>query len=324
MRLLDPFKHSHFIVHTLQSSHRGDRAQLVVLTPTREGAHATQASESQSTCEPLRQLTSRLPAAKTTPSACKTTFPFASIDYELFNMWSTIRIAAARQLRVGGALSVSRLASRVATKQSSFAIPSRYRFQLGRRGFADVAGQPAKAITTKKAAAKKPAKGAKKVASKKAAPKKTVAKKAAPKKRVRKVLSEEDAKKQKVRELKRVALLKEPVRLPDKSWLVYVSQHTKGTHTEGEALGDRAKQLSESYKNLPASEVEVCPVSPRDCKPSSNRVSPSICKQQPTRTSWPMTLRTSLGSRATAPRKSPTLIGPESGSSGTSRRLPRD
>ncbi|KAK1769779.1 hypothetical protein QBC33DRAFT_531956 [Phialemonium atrogriseum] len=171
-------------------------------------------------------------------------------------MWSTIRIAAARQLRVGGALSVSRLASRVATKQSSFAIPSRYRFQLGRRGFADVAGQPAKATTTKKAAAKKPAKGAKKVASKKAASKKTAAKKAAPKKRVRKVLSEEDAKKQKVRELKRVALLKEPVRLPDKSWLVYVSQHTKGTHTEGEALGDRAKQLSESYKQLPSSEVE--------------------------------------------------------------------
>jgi hypothetical protein len=170
-------------------------------------------------------------------------------------MWSTIRLAAARQLRVGGVLSArgaGRLTSRVATKQSTFAIPSCYRFQLARRGFAETRGRPPKSGTaTKKASGtatkKKPAKRGRKVASKKAAPKK----------RAKRALTEEEKKKNDIRELKKVALLKEPKKLPARPWLLYLARHAKAALDEGSDFGSMTKQLGESFSSLPASEAEV-------------------------------------------------------------------
>lgn len=171
-------------------------------------------------------------------------------------MWSTIRLAAARQLRVGGVLSTrgaGRLTSRVATKQSTFAIPSCYRFQLARRGFAETRGRPPKSETaTKKASGtatkKKPAKRGRKAAPKKAAPKK---------KRAKRALTEEEKKKNDIRELKKVALLKEPKKLPARPWLLYLSRHAKAALDEGSDFGSMTKQLGESFASLPSSEVEV-------------------------------------------------------------------
>lgn len=171
-------------------------------------------------------------------------------------MWSTIRLAAARQLRVGGVFSArgaGGLTSRVATKQSTFAIPSCYRFQLARRGFAETRGRPPKSGTaTKKASGtatkKKPAKRGRKVASKKAAPKK----------RAKRALTEEEKKKNDIRELKKVALLKEPKKLPARPWLLYLARHAKAALDEGSDFGSMTKQLGESFSSLPASEAEVC------------------------------------------------------------------
>lgn len=163
-------------------------------------------------------------------------------------MWSTIRFAAARQLRVAGALSATggagRLTSRVATKQSALTIPSCYRFQLARRGFAETRGRP----PTKKAAATEPAKRGRPAGPKKAAPKK----------RAKKVLSPEAKKKAEIRQLKQLALLKKPKTLPSRPWLLYFSHHAKEAAAAGHDLASMAKQLGESFKALSTSEVEVC------------------------------------------------------------------
>jgi hypothetical protein len=167
-------------------------------------------------------------------------------------MWSIARLVVARQLRASGAVyskNAGSLASRVAGRQASFTIPSGYRFHILARGFAESRGRQAKAAeasSTKTATRKKAKKPAKK-------PK---AKKAAPKKPAKKVLSDEEKLKLKIRELKKVALLGEPKKLPDRPWLVYLSQHTKGTKAEG-SLGSLAKQVSESFKAISAAELEV-------------------------------------------------------------------
>lgn len=171
-------------------------------------------------------------------------------------MWSTIRLAAARQLRVGGVLSArgaGRLTSRVATQQPAFAIPSSHRFQLVRRGFAEARGRPRKTVTTGRkrasstAAKKKPAKRGKKVA----------AKKAAPKKRAKKPLTEDEKKKKDIRELKKVALLSEPKKLASQPWPLYLARHSKAAYGETSDFGVMVKQLAESFRSLPHSEVEV-------------------------------------------------------------------
>jgi hypothetical protein len=177
-------------------------------------------------------------------------------------MWSIVRSTAARQLRVSRAVKQA--------NSNSFIIPSAYRLAISRRSFTETSGEfaPESAATAAKpktkatktsATAKKPAAKKSKAATTKSVAKakkpkaKKKAVKAAPKKRVRKVLTPEEKRKVEVRELKKTALLKEPKKLPDSTWLVYVSQHLKGEKNVTEAM----KQLAETYKNLSASEVEV-------------------------------------------------------------------
>lgn len=178
-------------------------------------------------------------------------------------MWSVVRSTAARQLRVSRAVKQ--------TNSNSFIIPSAYRLAISRRNFTETSGElaPKSAATAAKpkakatktlATAKNPAEKKSKAATtksvakaKKPKAKKKKAVKAAPKKRVRKVLTPEEKRKAEVRELKKTALLKEPKKLPDRTWLVYISQHLKGEKNVTEAM----KQFAEAYKSLSASEIEV-------------------------------------------------------------------
>ncbi|KAF4782340.1 HMG box protein [Colletotrichum scovillei] len=136
------------------------------------------------------------------------------------------------------------------------------------RGFATSqwARMPAtKAATTTKtktkttAAKKKPATKAKKPAAKKPKAKKKVAvKKAAPKKKkVKKVvLTPEQQKRLRVRELKAAALLEEPKKLPTNTFRVYAEQQFATEPTSDLKLTDRVKGIAESYKNLSSYEVQ--------------------------------------------------------------------
>ncbi|CRK22339.1 Non-histone protein 10 like [Verticillium longisporum] len=106
--------------------------------------------------------------------------------------------------------------------------------------------------------AEKPVKKAKKTtksATKKAAPKKKKAAKPKPKKvkKAKKEVAPEVKLAQEVRELKKIALLKEPKKLPETVWTLYTTQNIKS----GEAsLGERSKQLAEEYRLLDAAETE--------------------------------------------------------------------
>lgn len=122
-----------------------------------------------------------------------------------------------------------------------------------------------KAATTTKtktkttAAEKKPATKAKKPAAKKPkAKKKVAAKKAAPKKKVKKVvLTPEQQKRLRVRELKTAALLEEPKKLPTNTFRVYAEQQFATEPTSDLKLTDRVKGIAESYKNLSSYDVQV-------------------------------------------------------------------
>jgi hypothetical protein len=183
-------------------------------------------------------------------------------------MWSSVRSTAARQLRVSRAAKVNTglsVSSRVAHYPPSFVIPTSYRLVLSSRSFSETSDQlaakaaakPRAKKSTTTAAKKKPAATkatAKKAAGRKKA-KKTV-KKAAPKKRVRKAVSPEVKLKNEVRELKKIALLHEPKRLPDQAWLVYVAQNMKSVTPD--TLGDTVKALASQYNSLGSFEKEVC------------------------------------------------------------------
>lgn len=175
-------------------------------------------------------------------------------------MWSLVRSTAARQLRVGRAAT-----SRVA---NSFAIPTAYRVVIARRNFTETSGELApksdaketkpktRRTSTEKPAAKKSKAGTHKKTAKAKKPKAKKAVKAAPKKkRVKKVLTPEEKVKLEIRELKKKALLNEPKKLPDRSWLVYVSQHLKNNNVSD--VTSAVKDLAASYKDLAASEIEV-------------------------------------------------------------------
>ncbi|KAL9946487.1 hypothetical protein ACHAQF_002088 [Verticillium nonalfalfae] len=108
--------------------------------------------------------------------------------------------------------------------------------------------------------AEKPVKKAKKTtksATKEAAPKKKKgAAKPKPKKvkKAKKEVAPEVKLAQEVRELKKIALLKEPKKLPETVWTLFTTQNIKS----GEAsLGERSKQLAEEYRLLDAAETEV-------------------------------------------------------------------
>lgn len=183
-------------------------------------------------------------------------------------MWSTVRSTAARQLRVSRAAKLNTglsVSSRVAN--GSFVVPTSYRLVLSSRSFSETSDQLAAKAAAKPAAkksttaaAKKPA--AKKASAKKAAPKKAAkakkpaAKKAAPKKRVLKVKNPEEQRKLEIRELKKTALLHQPKRLPDRAWLVYVSQHIDKGVTPA-SLGDIVKRLASEYNSLSSSDKAV-------------------------------------------------------------------
>ncbi|KAM0502591.1 hypothetical protein ACHAP6_000501 [Verticillium nonalfalfae] len=107
--------------------------------------------------------------------------------------------------------------------------------------------------------AEKPVKKAKKTtksATKEAAPKKKKgAAKPKPKKvkKAKKEVAPEVKLAQEVRELKKIALLKEPKKLPETVWTLFTTQNIKS----GEAsLGERSKQLAEEYRLLDAAETE--------------------------------------------------------------------
>lgn len=92
---------------------------------------------------------------------------------------------------------------------------------------------------------------------KSAAEKKPAAKKeAAPKKKKKKVLTPEEKEKADIRDLKKQALLKEPSKLPDSPWLVYVSQELKGAAV-GNDFANATRAVSEKFKALSVGEHEV-------------------------------------------------------------------
>ncbi|CAK7198293.1 hypothetical protein SEUCBS139899_000953 [Sporothrix eucalyptigena] len=119
----------------------------------------------------------------------------------------------------------------------------------------------ATAGVTKKAAAaaaaeKKKAAAAKKKAAAAKAAEVAKKKKAAAKK---KALTPEEKTKLQVRELKKVALLKEPAKLPEHPWILFIAENTKGTKTGDGVkanLGKIMPELSAAFKALSPLELQ--------------------------------------------------------------------
>lgn len=178
-------------------------------------------------------------------------------------MWSSIGRATARQVRVGGGLSI-RTARRIAAQLAPRAapiVPSGIRITaVFARGFAE-AGRPKKTATSTTSKTKKPSAdktGEKKTATKKAGTKKAAkAKRPAAKKakKVKKVLTDEQKTNRRIRELKKTALLREePTSLPSTSWMVFVTEQLK----EGsETIATAMPRISIAYKSLSDSEMQV-------------------------------------------------------------------
>jgi hypothetical protein len=165
-----------------------------------------------------------------------------------------------------GRVSVTRLLARnastsTATKIGRFAVrgsaPLRYASAIvSRRGFLTTRMLRSPVAAKKKKTVKKPT--AKKAAPKKKETTKAKAKAAPKKKKAKKELTPEEKAKLDVRKLKAKALLSEPARLPEKPWLLYVAQNLKNTKLSGEgALGQKAAELSQSFKALSSLEVQV-------------------------------------------------------------------
>lgn len=184
-------------------------------------------------------------------------------------MLSAIGRAAARHARVGANLPI-RSASRLTTQltpRTAVVVPSGFRIAAQfARGFAAKAGTAKKTAATK-AKAKKPA-AAKKPAKAAAKPKATGEKKKRPGPK-KKELTDDEKSKLEIRELKKKALAgKEPGKLPVTAWMVYLSQRMP------EVLGrdpkpsfrDAVQEVSNDYKALPQSELEVRQASETCCR----------------------------------------------------------
>lgn len=151
-------------------------------------------------------------------------------------------------------------------------------------------------------------KGAKKgtATKKKAAPKKKKAKAkkaAAPKKK--RVISPLAKARAERRELLSKALFDEPAQLPATPWLVYVSEHTKGTKLASGQFGSHMKQLAANFKNLSTFEIQVSREDYVMCTSFSAAVADvpnSACKPLPRRTRSATTPPTRPGWRHTRPR----------------------
>jgi len=184
-------------------------------------------------------------------------------------MWSSLGSAAARAAgRASGAPAVARIGSRVVPHRTA---PASCQFTIAVRSFSvtrarftpksstSTAARRTATATRKAAAAKKGTAGRKKPAAKKAKAKpkkkKVAAKRAA--KKPAKVLSPEEKTKQTIRELKKVALLKQPALLPASSWLVYTSTNLKGTHNSAVGTAQTMKELAKAFSVLSTSELEV-------------------------------------------------------------------
>ena len=163
-------------------------------------------------------------------------------------MFTSVRPVAAKAWRAASSLpatSLGHLSSRVTLARRQFIVVSGRSSVLSSRGFA-TKGRP-----TKKA-------GAKKTTAKKAAPKKKKKAVAKPKpKKVRKVVTPEEKKRLEARELKKIALFTEPTRLPENAWMVHTVQGLKGQKVGTEGLGNTMRGLSETFKALSASQLEV-------------------------------------------------------------------
>ena len=184
-------------------------------------------------------------------------------------MLSAIGLAAARQVRVAGRLSIHRAAHLAI--QPAIVIPSGIRIAaVLARGYAEAAAKAtkrksatAKPTATKEKKAKTEKKPAKKAAKKPA--KKPAAKKTAAKKKPKKKLTEEEKTKLKIKELREKALLKEFPRLPEGKWPVYVSARMKEAKRErGGSLTSEewefknlVPQIKKDFDALPAEELEV-------------------------------------------------------------------
>ncbi|OAA66729.1 high mobility group, hmg1/hMg2 protein [Niveomyces insectorum RCEF 264] len=193
-------------------------------------------------------------------------------------MWSAIRPATARgglRASVSAAANARMLttARGFAVTAGSSAIVSRahgpaqpgwrgvvtFRQLQPARGFAAAAAaaaaeKPQRAATTRKPKATKAAGAPKK---KKKSTKKAAAKKATAKKRAaRKAQTPEEKKKVQVSKLKKTALLKEPSKLPEHPWILFVAEQTKGTKTEGSTITTIMADLSRSFKSLSQLELQ--------------------------------------------------------------------
>ncbi len=166
-------------------------------------------------------------------------------------MWSALRQIAATTVKASRAGAAHRLGSSTSRVSLNRTTPVGYLFSNQVRSFTATRGR-----STKQAGAKTG------TATRKRATKKNtlrnVPPKAAPKKRVRKVLTPEEKRQVEIRELKKAALLKQPPKLPDRTWTVYVAQNVKGTKPGAEGLPATVTLLSQSYKSLSDSEVQVC------------------------------------------------------------------
>ncbi|KAI2629751.1 hypothetical protein GGR54DRAFT_586309 [Hypoxylon sp. NC1633] len=133
----------------------------------------------------------------------------------------------------------------------SYATPGRPKSSTNtRRTTKTTATKTAAKKPKKKPTAKKPAKKSRKAKTVKS---KAVAK---PKARRRKQLTPEKLAIVERRELRKAALFTEPKELPAHPWILFVSEQTKGTARGAADLRSRMSNLSQSFKQLPASELQ--------------------------------------------------------------------
>lgn len=161
-------------------------------------------------------------------------------------MFTSLRPVVAKAWRAASSLPATslHLSSRVPLARRQFIVVPGRSSVLSTRGFATQGRPP------KKAAAKK-------TTAKKAAPKKKKKVVAKPKpKKVKKVVSPEEKERLEKRELKTIALLNEPTRLPDSAWLVFAAQRLKSQKMEAGAFGSTMKTLGEDFRALYESELQ--------------------------------------------------------------------
>lgn len=170
-------------------------------------------------------------------------------------MFTSLRPVAAKAWRAASSLPATslRLSSRVPLARRQFIVVPGRSSVLSARGFANQ-GRPPKKAAAKKTTAKKAVPKKKK--------KKVVAK---PKpKKVKKVVTPEEKQRLEKRDLRAIALLNEPTRLPDSAWLVYTSQHIKNQKIEAGTFGNTMKTLGDDFRALYENELRVSTTSHMD------------------------------------------------------------